>query len=47
MAGGTRITWTYTFFGKPGRGWLVGLIVRLFWAPYMRRVLPAIIREVS
>lgn len=44
---GTRISWTYTFFGKPGRGWVVFLIVRLLWGPYMKRVLPPIAREVS
>lgn len=44
---GTRILWTYTFFGKPGRGWIVALIVKLFWAPYMARVLPPIVREVE
>lgn len=44
---GTRISWTYTFHGLPGRGWIVTLIVRLFWAPYMRRVLPPIVREVE
>jgi hypothetical protein len=45
--GGTRIRWTYTFFGKPGRGWIVGIIVRTLWGPYMRRVLPPIAREVE
>ena len=44
---GTSIRWTYTFFGKPGRGWMVGLIVRLLWAPYMRKVLSPIANEVS
>ena len=44
---GTRISWTYTFFAKSGRGWLVALIVRLLWGPYMTRVLPPIAREVS
>jgi Polyketide cyclase / dehydrase and lipid transport len=44
---GTRISWTYTFFGKPGRGWIVALIVRLLWGPYMTKVLPPIAREVS
>jgi Polyketide cyclase / dehydrase and lipid transport len=44
---GTRISWTYTFFGKPGRSWAVALIVRLLWAPYMHKVLPPIAREVS
>ena len=44
---GTRIRWTYTFFGKPGRAWIVKLIVTLFWAPYMRKVLPPIAREVE
>lgn len=44
---GTRISWTYTFFAKPGRGWMVALIIRLFWAPYMTKVLPPIVREVE
>lgn len=47
VSGGTRIRWTYTFFPFPRAGWIVGAIVRLFWAPYMRRVLPGIIREVE
>ena len=46
-AGGTCIRWTYTFFGKPGRGWIVALIVKLLWGPYMERVLPPIAHEVS
>ena len=44
---GTRITWTYVFHPKPRAGWIVGAIVALFWAPYMRRVLPGIIRAVE
>ncbi len=44
---GTRISWTYTFFPKPGRGWLVAIIVKLLWAPYMKKVLPPIAAEVS
>ena len=44
---GTQISWTYTFFGKPGRGLVVALIVRILWAPYMKKVLPPIAREVS
>ncbi|TPW70063.1 SRPBCC family protein [Schumannella sp. 10F1B-5-1] len=43
--GGTRIHWTYAFHPLPGRGPIVHLIVRLFWAPYMRSVLPAIARQ--
>lgn len=46
-AAGTSIRWTYTFFGKPGRGWIVALIVKLLWGPYMKKVLPPIAREVS
>ncbi|CAN5309647.1 hypothetical protein BH09ACT5_BH09ACT5_00500 [soil metagenome] len=46
-AQGTSIRWTYTFFARPGRGWLIAIIVRLLWAPYMRRVLPPIAREVT
>jgi len=44
--GGTRISWTYTFFGRPGRGWIVGLIVRAVWAAYMRRVIVGLVDEV-
>lgn len=44
---GTSIRWTYEFHAKRGRGWIVGLIVKLFWAPYMRRVLPPIAAEVE
>lgn len=40
---GTRITWTYEFHPKRGRRWIVEIIVRLAWAPYMRRVLPTIV----
>ncbi|MBU1586354.1 MAG: SRPBCC family protein [Actinobacteria bacterium] len=46
-AEGTSIRWTYTFFGKPGRGWIVALIVKLLWGPYMHKVLPPIANEVS
>lgn len=44
--GGTRISWSYTFFARPGRGWIVGLIVRLVWAAYMRRVIVGLVDEV-
>lgn len=43
--GGTRITWTYTFFARRGRGWIVALIVRAAWAAYMRTVLLGLIDE--
>lgn len=43
---GTRVRWTYTFFAKPGRGLVVAAIVRAFWGPYMRTVLPGIVAEV-
>jgi Polyketide cyclase / dehydrase and lipid transport len=46
-ADGTRITWTYAFHPLPRVGGIVGAIVKLFWAPYMRSVLPAIIAEVE
>jgi polyketide cyclase/dehydrase/lipid transport protein len=45
VEGGTRIAWSYTFFGRPGRGWIVGLIVRLAWAAYMRRVIVGLVDE--
>ena len=44
---GTRIHWSYVFHPKPRAGFVVGAIVRVFWAPYMRRVLPGIIRAVE
>ena len=44
--GGTRIAWSYTFFGRAGRGWIVGLIVRFAWAAYMRRVIVGLVDEV-
>ena len=43
---GTRVRWTYTFHAQPQRGWVVRLVVVLFWARYMRRVLPGLIDEV-
>jgi hypothetical protein len=43
---GTRVRWTYTFHAQPQRGWVVRMMVVLFWARYMRRVLPGLIDEV-
>ena len=43
---GTRITWSYTFFGRRGRGWIVSLIIRFAWAAYMRRVIVGLVDEV-
>jgi len=45
--GGTRIAWSYVFHSYPRTGFVVGAIVKLFWAPYMRKVLPGIIAEVE
>ncbi len=45
--GGTSITWSYEFHALPARGWIVGLIVRLFWTRYMTKVLPPIAAEVD
>ncbi len=39
---GTTIQWTYTFNALPGRRWIVALIVRAAWKPYMERVLARI-----
>lgn len=47
VAGGTSIRWSYRFDALPGRGWIVAAIVRLFWARYMRSVLPPIAKEIS
>jgi hypothetical protein len=47
VAGGTRVHWKYTFFPLRRVGWVVGAIVFVFWAPYMKRVLPAIVREIE
>jgi hypothetical protein len=45
--GRTRVDWTYSFFARPGRGLIVRGIVRFAWAPYMRRVLVGITREIE
>jgi hypothetical protein len=47
VAGGTNISWSYAFHPRRGAGLIVGAIVRLFWGPYMKRVLPGIIAEVD
>jgi hypothetical protein len=49
VPGGTRIRWTYTFhpFPQPVARVVVGAIVKLFWGPYMKKVLPGIINEVE
>lgn len=39
---GSSISWTYAFTSKPGRGLVLAAIVKLAWAPYMRKVLPPI-----
>jgi hypothetical protein len=44
---GTRIRWKYTFMPYPQGRIPVALIVKLFWAPYMKRVLPGIIAEID
>ena len=44
---GTHVHWRYTFFARPGAGPLLRAIVRFFWAPYMQRVLPGILREIG
>jgi hypothetical protein len=44
-ADGTLVHWTYTFYPRKNWGWAVGLIVRLWWDPYMRQVLPEIVHE--
>ena len=43
--GGTLVHWTYEFFPRKRWGWLVALIVRFWWDPYMRSVLPEIVHE--
>ena len=43
----TRIRWSYAFHPLPGRGLVVRAIVALFWAPYMRRVLPTIVAAID
>ena len=44
---GTRIRWSYAFHPLPGRGPVVRAIVALAWAPYMRRVLPAVVAAID
>jgi hypothetical protein len=40
--GRSTMVWIYSFTSRPGRGFVIAAIVRFAWAPYMRRVLPAI-----
>jgi hypothetical protein len=47
LQGGAIVRWSYTFFARPARGWIVWLIVQLWWARYMRQVLPPIAREID
>jgi len=47
IAEGTSIRWTYAFHPRPGRRWIVALIVRVAWAPYMKRVLARIAAETA
>jgi len=47
VAGGTSIRWSYAFHPKKGAGPLVAAIVKLAWAPYMRRVLPGIVKAIE
>ncbi|MCU1416863.1 MAG: hypothetical protein JWP32_1037 [Schumannella sp.] len=43
---GTRIRWRYTYHAQPKRGWIVRALVRVFFARYMKKVLPGLIDEV-
>lgn len=43
---GTRIRWTYTYHAQPKRGWIVRVIVKLYFGRYMNKVLPQLIDEV-
>lgn len=43
----TRIRWSYAFHPLAGRSLVVRAIVALFWAPYMRRVLPTIVTAID
>jgi len=47
VATGTKVTWTYTFRPKRGASLIVAGIVRFWWAPYMKKVLPPILREIE
>jgi len=47
LQSGAIVRWSYTFFARPARGWIVWLIVHLWWARYMRQVLPPIAREID
>ena len=42
---GTLVHWSYEFTARSRWRWLVALIVRLWWEPYMRTVLPEIVHE--
>ena len=48
VAGGTNIHWSYTFFSRDAAVRpVLATIVKLLWAPYMRKVLPGIVAEVE
>jgi Polyketide cyclase / dehydrase and lipid transport len=48
VAGGTNIHWSYTFFPRNAAVRpVLAAIVKLLWAPYMRKVLPGIGAEVE
>lgn len=45
---GCRIEWSYRFVPRgPASALIVAIIVRLLWAPYMRRVLRGLVAEVE
>ncbi|CAD5990534.1 SRPBCC family protein [Agreia sp. COWG] len=43
----TNIRWHYRFYALPKRAPLVRIIVSLFWAPYMKRVLATIVQTIE
>lgn len=43
----TNIRWQYRFFPLPGRAFIVRAIVGLVWAPYMQKVLEAIVETIE
>jgi Polyketide cyclase / dehydrase and lipid transport len=47
VAGGTSIHWNYSFHPRPKMTPAVEVIVGVFWAPYMRKVLRKIVRDLK
>lgn len=44
---GTMVRWTYAFYPRPGRGWLVRVVLSRLWRAYAGRMLAATLEYVE